>query len=395
MVQTSVIRVLDASLNRAAEGLRVVEDYARLVLDDPFLTGQTKALRHDLTTASEAIPSADRHAARDTLADVGTIISTAEESQRGDAWDVCAASLKRTAQSLRSLEEYGKLVSPDFAGQCESLRYRLYTLEKAIDIGRSSRDRLEGVTLCVLIDGGKTPDDFTRLAQSLVEAGVGMIQLRDKRLDDRELIARARTLTSLIRRQPSAPPEVRIAVDSDAKKPPAEPGAARASRNPTLCIINDRADIAAAVGADGVHLGQEDLSVKDARAIVGPRMLIGVSTHNIAQARVAVLDGANYLGAGPTFASHTKAFEGFAGLDYLHEAANEIRLPTFAIGGISTGNLADVLATGVTRVAVSSAVTAAADPACAARELLGMLTAETPRDERPPFAIPIGLALDS
>ena len=68
-------------------------------------------------------------------------------------WDVCAASLKRTEQSLRSLEEYGKLVDADFAGQCESLRYRLYTLEKAIDVGRSSRDRLEGVRLCVLVDG--------------------------------------------------------------------------------------------------------------------------------------------------------------------------------------------------------------------------------------------------
>jgi thiamine-phosphate pyrophosphorylase len=367
MVKMSVIRVLDASLNRAAEGLRVVEDYARLVLDDPFLTGQAKALRHDLATAAAAIASADRHAARDTLADVGTIISTAEESQRGDAWDVCAASLKRTAQSFRSLEEYGKLVSADFAGQCESLRYRLYTLEKAIDVGRSSRDRLDGVTLCVLIDGGKTLDDFTRLARSLVEAGVGMIQLRDKRLDDRDLVDRAKRLLALTR-EPSPSPSLQ--------------------GRGTLAIVNDRADIAAAVQADGVHIGQKDLSVKDARAIVGPRMLIGVSSHNIAQGQAAVLDGANYLGAGPTFASQTKSFERFAGLDYLREAANEIRLPTFAIGGIGAGNLADVLATGVSRVAVSSAVTAAADPACAARELLGMLSRQRRADDDRSAAVP-------
>ncbi len=138
-------------------------------------------------------------------------------------------------------------------------------------------------------------------------------------------------------------------------------------------MINDRADVAAVVDADGIHLGQEDLPVKEARTIVGTRMLIGVSTHNIQQARAAVLDGANYLGAGPTFPSQTKLFESFAGLDYLRSVAAEIGLPTFAIGGITAKNLPDVIATGISRVAVGSAVTDAGEPASAARELLGML----------------------
>jgi thiamine-phosphate pyrophosphorylase len=98
-----------------------------------------------------------------------------------------------------------------------------------------------------------------------------------------------------------------------------------------------------------------------------------VSTHSIAQARVAVLEGANYLGAGPTFPSRTKTFEDFAGLDYLREAAAEIRLPTFAIGGISADNLPEVQAAGLTRVAVGAAVTEAAEPGVAARKLLVML----------------------
>jgi thiamine-phosphate pyrophosphorylase len=372
MPPTAVMRILDASLNRATEGLRVVEDYARFVLDDPFLTGQTKALRHDLSTAAAALTSADRHAARDTQRDVGTTISTDEETRRSDAWGVCAASLKRAEQSLRSLEEYGKLVSADFAGRCESLRYRLYTLEKALDAGRSSRDRLEGISLCVLVDGGESLDEFERLVRSLVAVEVGMIQLRDKRLDDRELIKRARLLVSLTRSQPPAPPGVSVELSRTTEKPPAEPGAAKVEPR-ALAIINDRADIAAAVDADGVHVGQEDLTVKDAREIVGTRMLVGVSTHDIAQARAAVLDGANYLGAGPTFASSTKSFDQFAGLDYLREVASEIRLPTFAIGGVTAKNVGDMLATGVTRVAVGAAVTGATDPACAVRELLGML----------------------
>jgi thiamine-phosphate pyrophosphorylase len=343
MSDTATMRILDASLNRAAEGLRVVEDYLRFVLDDPGLTEQAKALRHDLALAAVAIPVADRHASRDTEADVGTAIAHDAEGRRGSAWEVCAASFKRTQQSLRSLEEYGKLIDGHFAPQMEVLRYRLYTLEKAADIGRTSRERLEDVTLCVLIGGCESAPAFERLVLELITAGVGLIQLRDKQLDDHELVQRAKRLRQLTH------------------------------GTPTLCVINDRADIAAAVYADGVHLGQQDLSVKDARAVTGTRMLVGVSTHHIDQARAAVLDGANYIGTGPTFPSRTKPFERFAGLDYLRQVAAEIRLPTFAIGGITAENLPEVLATGISRVAVGDAVSAAANPASAAHELSDML----------------------
>jgi thiamine-phosphate pyrophosphorylase len=348
MSSTDVFRILDASLNRAGEGLRVVEDYVRFVLDDPFLTSQLKSLRHDFGALAARIAHTDRHAARDTQGDVGTRVSTESEASRGTAWDVCAASFKRAEQSLRSIEEYGKLIDTDVAGRAESLRYRLYTLEKVIDVGRSSRERLADVRLCVLVDSCYSFEAFEALVGQLVDAGVGMLQLRHKSLDDRELISYGRTLRDLT----------------------------KGTR--TLCIINDRADIAATVHADGVHVGQEDLAVKDTRAIVGTQMLVGVSTHNIGQARQAVLDGANYLGAGPTFASRTKQFDDFAGIEYLSEVAAEVRLPTFAIGGINAGKLPEVLATGISRVAVSAAVTAAEKPGCAARELLDMLNAKCP-----------------
>lgn len=351
MSQTPIMRILDASLNRASEGLRVVEDYVRFVLDDPFLTERVKSLRHELATTATTISTLDRHAARDTRGDVGTAISTDSEGSRRDACGVCAASLKRAQQSLRSLEEYGKLLDGEFAGRMESLRYELYTLEKAIEVGRSSRDRLQNVRLCVLVNGCDSGVQFERLVGKLVEAGVGMIQLRDKHLDDRDLVARARTVVQ------------------------------RTRVSQTLFIVNDRADIAAAVGADGVHLGQEDLSVKDARAIVGTQMLIGVSTHNIEQARAAVLDGANYLGTGPTFASRTKNFDDFAGLEYLKEVSNEIRLPTFAIGGITAENLPSVMTAGIERVAVGGAVVDARDPAIAARGLLLALNGKHPAAE--------------
>jgi thiamine-phosphate pyrophosphorylase len=357
----TALRIIDAALNRAGEGLRVVEDYVRFVLDDPFLTRQTKMLRHELGQAAALVPAADRHAARDTAADVGTHISNASEVRRGDAWDVCAASFKRTEQALRSLEEYGKLIDAEFASRCEAIRYRLYTLEKAVDVNTLSRERLEGVRLCVLVDGRETVAQFERLVAALVDAGVGMIQLRDKQVDDRELVALARSLRELTRGTRS------------------------------LAIINDRADVAAIAGADGVHLGQDDMTVKDARAIVGTRMLVGVSTHNIEQARAAVLAGANYLGAGPTFPSQTKAFDDLAGLDYLREVAAEIRLPTFAIGGIAADNLPEVLAAGILRVAVGAALSEAPDAGVAVRELLVMLntpTAETVSPIQSPIPSP-------
>jgi thiamine-phosphate pyrophosphorylase len=280
------------------------------------------------------------------------------------------------------LEEYGKIVSAEFAGRCESLRYRLYTLEKVFDSNRVSRDALDGVTLCVLLDGRSSATEFEAIVKLLVATGVGMIQLRDKRLDDRDLVDRGRRLVSLTRRPAS-----------HGRQPPTMPGVSVTHLTSTVAIINDRPDIAAAVDADGVHLGQEDMSVKDARAIVGPRMLVGVSTHNIDQAHAAAIDGANYLGAGPTFTSTTKSFNQFAGLEYLREVATEIQLPTFAIGGITAKNLTEVLAAEISRIAVSSAVTNAPDPASAAYDLLGMLKSHN--KTKPTRSSTAGMALDS
>lgn len=348
VASTAVWRILDAEANRAGEALRVVDDYVRFALDDRHLATLLKALRHDFAAAVSTLPADHRHAARETQADVGTTISTRAERQRVDASAVATANLRRAAESLRSLEEYSKLIDAELAARFESLRYRIYTLERAIYITRSSDERLTAAQLYVLIGGAESDAALLRVAGPLVDAEVHMLQLRDKQLDDRDLLARARLLRSLTR------------------------------GTETLFIVNDRPDIAVLADADGVHVGQEELSVKDARAIVGPERLVGVSTHSIEQARAAVLDGANYIGVGPTFASHTKQFESFPGVALLRAVAAEIRLPAFAIGGISPKHLDEVLATGIERVAVSSAVVAAADPAGAAREFLTRLAAARP-----------------
>jgi thiamine-phosphate pyrophosphorylase len=250
---------------------------------------------------------------------------------------------------LRAIEEYSKLLQNVRAERIEQLRYRSYTLAKACEITADSLERLAAARLYALLDGGASADAFAERARQIVQAGVQVVQLRDKRLDDRTLLARARALREIV--SEAAPPQAA----------------------PPLFIINDRADIAVLARADGLHLGQGELSLADARGIVGPAMLVGSSTHTIAQARPAVLDGANYLGCGPTYPSHTKQFAEFPGLDFLRAVAAEIALPAFAIGGIDSQNLPAVLATGFTRVAVSGAVASSPEPAAEVGQLLKLL----------------------
>jgi thiamine-phosphate pyrophosphorylase len=357
------LRILDASLNRATEGLRVVEDYVRFVLDDAHLTEQFKRLRHDLAAAGATLPLPERHALRDTQQDVGTAVTTPSESRRADAWDVCVASFERVKQSLRSLEEFGKVVAPELGAKFEAIRYQLYTLEAATGRTVDAVERLAAARLYVLIDGRESEADFTALVQQLAAARVGAIQLREKRLSDQQLIARARHLVATTRAKTVANSPDQVRQDE------ADPRWRAWSGLRPLTIINDRPDVAAIVDADGVHLGQDDMSIKDARAIVGPRRLIGASTHSIEQARAAVLAGANYIGVGPTFPSSTKNFDAFPGVELLRQVAAEIRLPAFAIGGITAKNIDEVLSTGVQRVAVSSAVAEAPNPHAAALEL--------------------------
>lgn len=350
---TAAWRTIDANFNRAVEGLRVVEDYARFVLNDAFLAQQSKTLRHDLTSALIALdPAGTRLGARDTLADVGTSISAKQETERDTPHNLAAANWQRASQALRVIEEFAKLVGGN-GGAFEKLRYQSYTLAKAFAANDRSQNIWSGRNLYVLIDGQETPEQFTALVHELVAAGVHALQLRDKQLDDRRLLARAQQLRQLIDEQQTNQP-----------KP--------------LFIMNDRPDLAILSRADGVHVGQDELPVSAVRRLVGTETQIGVSTHTIEQARAAVLAGADYIGCGPTFPSSTKSFAEFPGVSFLKQVATEITLPAFAIGGITLTNVPEVLAAGFKRVAVSGAVTGAIDRPGAAiplRELLAQRAA--------------------
>jgi thiamine-phosphate pyrophosphorylase len=338
-------RILDASANRAREGLRVVEDFVRFALDDPLLTRRIKEVRHRLGEAIRGLDPDMLLGSRDTRGDVGTHIMTASEQTRENPRAVLIANFKRTAEALRSLEEYSKLVDVWISGRFEVLRYDVYTLEKLTITALAARKGLDGVNLMVLVGGLPTFGDLTWVVGEALSGGAGAIQLREKGLPDRELLRRAR--------------EIRI-MTAQAK---------------ALFVMNDRPDLARLAGADAVHLGQDDVTLRDARRVVGSTMLIGLSTHDRPQLEKAVLDGAGYLGVGPVFTSPTKEFDDLAGLAYVARAAEASSLPWFAIGGIHEGNLDEVLGAGARRVAVSSAVVRAEVPRKAARALRDRLDA--------------------
>lgn len=147
-----------------------------------------------------------------------------------------------------------------------------------------------------------------------------------------------------------------------------------------LFVLNDRPDLVAAVGADGVHVGQDDTAVADARARVGPDRVVGLSTHSPEQLAAAhdAAGGVDYVGVGPVHATPTKPGRAAVGLDLVRHAAAHATLPWFAIGGIDAGNVAAVCAAGATRIAVVRAITEADDVTGAAAALRAAITAEAP-----------------
>ena len=341
--EVDVARVLDANFNRAREAARALEDYCRFIRNDRFLTEQLKELRHNLAELCTRIPSSLLLAARETAQDVGTSVSALGEYERKTPDQVATANMKRLQEALRTLEEFGKLFAQQLGRDIESLRYRSYTLEKALNIGSKNREKLINARLYVLLTGEQCRAAMDWTIEQAAAGGVDIVQLREKKLPARELLARARDLRRFTHKAG------------------------------VMFIVNDRPDIAHLSDADGVHLGQDDLSIMDARRIIGHDALIGVSAHSIKQVRQAVIDGADYLGIGPVFPSPTKSFDQYPGLEFIREASAETSIPSFALGGISPVNIDQVLKAGAKRVAVGSAIATAEDPEQTSRLLRSFL----------------------
>jgi thiamine-phosphate pyrophosphorylase len=215
--------------------------------------------------------------------------------------------------------------------------------------GTSRRDRLDRARLYLVCDGSPGGRELADVLARALAGGVDVVQLRDKTLGDDDLLAAAR-------------------VARDACH-----GAG------ALFLVNDRPDLAVAAGADGVHVGQDDVPVAEARRLVGDDLLIGLSTHTPDQVDAARGVAVDYIGVGPVHATPTKPGRPAVGLDLVRYAAPRAAVPFFAIGGIDVDNVGEVVAAGARRVAVVRAITLAQDPEGAARGLRAAVEAEAQR----------------
>ena len=159
----------------------------------------------------------------------------------------------------------------------------------------------------------------------------------------------------------------------------------RCRRGSVTFIVNDRVDLAIAVGADGVHLGQDDLPTRAARPLLRPGMVLGRSTHSVAQAREAQSEGADYIAVGSMFPTQTKPNFELVGPELIRAVRPATKSPLIGIGGITRENVAEVIRAGADGVAVISAVCGAPDPAAATREFLAAIRAERDLNRRGPL----------
>ncbi len=327
-------RIIDANFNRAREALRVLEEFCRFILNDAVLSERSKRLRHDLCHVMSQLPAVELITFRDTPGDVGCGITTSSETTRKDSGEVIVAAGKRLSEALRCIEEFGKVVSPDMAGAVESLRYKAYDIEQAIILRANPRVKLGKVRLYVLVTAELCHLSLPDTVQAVIAGGADCIQLRQKGVSDRELFKQAVELAGLCRQAG------------------------------VLFVMNDRVDLALLAGADGVHLGQGDLGINEARKVMGAHMFAGSSCHSMQEVQQALEQGADYVAIGAVYGSNTKPDVQQVGLGLIQNAREicPANCPVIAIGGIDTSNVRAVLEAGANGVALCSAIISQPDP---------------------------------
>ena len=333
-MEQATFRIIDANFNRAREALRVVEEYCRFALNNKAFSGEAKQIRHQLCGEISKLDQAKLIAARDTTDDVGIGQTVKKQLHRTSLTDCFTANSKRLPEALRVLSETCQPINPDIADTLEQLRYRAYKLEKDVLLFASPNQKFQRVQLYVLITSSDTKT-ILALVKQCSDGGADCIQLRAKNLSDDKLLILAKEFVNCCK------------------------------KNNVISIINDRPDIAILAGADGTHVGQNDLAIAEIQKISLSPMIIGQSTHSTTQLTASITAQANYVGIGPVFSTTTKANAKVVGLKYVKEACQILQntgIKAVAIGGITLENVVKVLKAGPAAIAVCSEICNAPDP---------------------------------
>ncbi len=334
-LEPAVLRILDANLDRAREGLRIIEEWCRFGLDNGKMTSLCKQMRQELASWH----TQQLRNARNTPEDQGTGLTHPQEEQRESIEQLLQVNLARIQEALRVLEEYGKLYKTEMANACKQMRYRVYTLETDL-LSYHRHGQLQKAHLYLVTSPA---DNLFNIVESALQGGLTLVQYRNKTADDTVRFQEAQKLCQLCHSY----------------------GA--------LFLVNDRPDLALAVDADGVHLGQDDLPISIARKILGSQRIIGRSTTNPEELKKALKENPDYVGVGPVFATPTKPDKAAAGFEYVRYADENCPIPWFTIGGINVNNINEVLEAGAKRVAVVREIMEAEQPTLTTEYFLAQL----------------------
>ena len=340
-------RIIDANLNRTSEALRVLEDIARFVLNDATLSQQLKNMRHALVTADLPF-NKQLIEGRDVAGDVGmNTVAAGQEKEKGLPLAL-VANARRAQESLRTLEEITKTqdITPRLDPErFKQARFNLYTIERELLSKLLRKDKVKQISgLHAIIDTEALKGrSHLEVARQIIHGGAKAIQLRDKVTNKKELLSLAGKLGALC------------------------------AEHSVLFIINDYLDLALAVNADGLHLGQHDLPIKVARRLLAIDKILGCSTTTVDQALSAQSEGADYIAVGSIYPTPSKETAVIVGLDRLRQVRKAVSLPIVAIGGITKDNAAEVISGGADSVAVISAILGAGSPEEASRQIVARI----------------------
>ncbi len=315
-----IYQIIDANLDRAREGLRVLEDWARFGLGKEKYVERIKNFRQILGKNHLEVYKQSRNHIEDKCK--GLIHH--EQSKRKTSEQIISSNSGRVQEALRVVEEFSRLNNYELSKIASEIRYEIYTLEVdllSLSKCRKSVEILKENDLYVITD---QKEHLLEIIEEILIAGVRIIQHRFKAGSDKDHLQEAIQIKNLCERYNS------------------------------LFIINDRVDIALASNADGIHLGQDDLDLKSARKLLGYSKIIGISANNEIDISNALKEGCDYIGIGPVFETTTKKNKKPLGIEKIKTLTKDLNIPWFAIGGIKSKNISYLKRNGVKKVALIS-----------------------------------------
>jgi len=323
-----IFQIIDANLDRAREGLRVLEDWARFGLGEEKYVEKIKNFRQILGKYHLEVYKQSRNHNEDKCKG----LTHKEQINRKTSEQIISSNSGRVQEALRVIEEFTRLNNNELSKIASEIRYEIYTIEidlLSLSKRKNSEEILKENDLYVITD---QKDNLLKIIEEILIAGVRIIQHRFKTGTDKDHLLEAIEIKNLCEKYSS------------------------------LFIVNDRIDIALASNADGIHLGQDDLDLKTARKLVGHSKIIGVSANNEIDISNALKEGCDYLGIGPVFETATKKNKKPIGIERIKKLTKDLKIPWFAIGGIKTNNISYLKSNGFKKVALISQLMNSEDP---------------------------------